>query len=53
MYARILSPGFSTRAEVAYPPIIGPGDSFGGVGAMPKCREDVVFAKSENYLEND
>ena len=28
MYARVLSLGFngSTRAEVAYPPIIGPGD---------------------------
>ena len=54
-YARVLSLGLniSTRAEVTYPPIIGPGDSFFLDGATSNCREDVVLADLENYLEND
>ena len=38
-YARVLSLGFngSARAEVAYPPIIGPGDSFSVAGMTSKC----------------
>ena len=54
-YARVLSLGFnaSARAEVTYPPIIDPGDSYFGVGVNPNGREGVEITDVENYLAND